>query len=385
MIRALWRRLGQGLTSAASATGSVPPTRLLLLADTVGATQLINFVRPFANEVAAGRASLTVLAEADLGPGGSRSAEESAARLWRRLDPTALVLSRYSSGRHGAFVARARDAGRPVVYHLDDDLFAVPEAIGLAKHRHYNEPARLAGLRAAVEASDLVYASTPHLAERLRQHGISRPIVAGDIPCAIDPERLARPRPRPRPVIGYMATASHGRDLELALPALEGLLGQRKELSFELFGSLALPPRLAAFGSRVVHHPPIADYDAFLARLAELGWWVGLAPLEDTLFNRSKTETKWLEYTFAGVPTVASDMEVYRRCCAGGAGLLVRDGAWGEALPRLLDDPDARGSLIEAARRRSRDYSLARMRAQLERVIASAATVAGEVAAPASA
>jgi len=98
------------------------------------------------------------------------------------------------------------------------------------------------------------------------------------------------------------------------------------------------------------------DYAGFLQRLRALGWWVGLAPLEDHAFNRCKADTKWVEYTLAGTAAVAADLPVYHRACADGAGLLAASGAgagWEAQVGRLL------------ASRRLRDATLARARERL--------------------
>ena len=93
---------------------------------------------------------------------------------------------------------------------------------------------------------------------------------------------------------------------------------------------------------------------------------LGLTPLCDNPFTRLKTYTKWVEYTAAGLPVIASDHPIYRDCCADGAALLVKDADWATALPGLLGDAAARQAILATARARvGRDYSVARLREQL--------------------
>ena len=47
-------------------------------------------------------------------------------------------------------------------------------------------------------------------------------------------------------------------------------------------------------------------------KLASLGLDLALAPLEDNLFNRCKSNLKFLEYGACGYPVIASDIECYR-------------------------------------------------------------------------
>ncbi|MNR95225.1 hypothetical protein D3C72_263540 [compost metagenome] len=324
------------------------PRRVLVLCDAVGATQTISFVQPLQQAVADGRIDLKVLPHEK-----TWTAPPAAQTFIADLKPDILVLSRYTMPGALDLIAAAKARGAAVIFHLDDDLLAVPESLGRAKYEHYSEPGRVAALMNALNASDLIYASTPVLAARLAEHGIVAPITAGDIYCSIAPHDKMAPLPSTGPVIGYMATGGHGADLDLVLPAIERLLEMMPELRFETFGTIPPAPGLARFGKRIAHFPGERDYGAFLARLNELGWWVAIAPLEDTPFNRCKADTKWIEYAFCGIPAVASDLPVYHKACADGAGVLAAaNDQWFEALLRLVSDPRARQDMLVAARRR---------------------------------
>jgi glycosyltransferase involved in cell wall biosynthesis len=343
---------------------------VLVVGDAVGATQWISFSQPLAG---AADVQLTLAAN-DSG----WSEPDAIDRFWDGVRPSVLILSRYTEDHAAALIARARRDGVPVVFHLDDDLLNVPESLGRSKFEHYNQPARLENLRTALQASDLVYASTGPLAKTLAGHGITTPIAAGDLYCSVRAETAPTPRRAAAPTIGYMATGGHNADLELALPAIISLMDALPDLRFETFGRVAAPRALTRFGDRVTHHPGIADYAAFLARLADLGWWAAIAPLEDTTFNRCKADTKWVEYSFAGIPTVASDLPVYRRGCESGCGFLAADESqWRDALGRLVQDENLRDATVERARRKlATVYSPQRLQGQLRGVIARARSLA---------
>ena len=349
------------------------PRRLLVLCDAVGATQTISFVQPLAEDVAAGRLDLQMLPH---DPAWVDPA--AAAALVADKAPDILVLSRYTS--HGALnlITSARALGAAVIFHLDDDLLAVPESLGPAKYEHYSQPERVAALMAALNASDLVYASTPALAARLAEHGVTAPIAAGDIYCSVVAANMLSPLPSTGPVIGYMATGGHGADLDLVLPAIERLLEDIPDLRFETFGTIPPASKLARFGARVAHFRGEPDYGAFLARLNELGWWVAIAPLEDAPFNRCKADTKWIEYAFCGIPAVASDLPVYHKACADGAGALAETNAqWHDALRRLVLEPQARQDMLTAARHRLEErYGRAVLARQVNDIFDQAAALA---------
>jgi glycosyltransferase involved in cell wall biosynthesis len=125
------------------------------------------------------------------------------------------------------------------------------------------------------------------------------------------------------------------------------------------------------FGDRYSHHAAEPDYGRFLERLSELGWWVGLAPLEDNPFNRCKADTKWVEYCWARIAVVASDLPTYHRACAEGAGLLANGlDAWERAIELLLTDSQFRDAQCTAAAQRLRKlYSRNQLARQVEDVI----------------
>lgn len=328
------------------------PIRLLVVCDKVGATQHISFAQPLADDLHEGRVELTMV---DHDPAWRDPLACHA--MWDAHAADVLILSRYTSGLAAGVVAAARSANAPVIFHIDDDLLHVPESLGKSKFEHYNAPDRLAALREAMECSDMVYASTQVLAEALRASGIATPVVAGDIYCSVDPERLPISLPATGPVIGYMATGGHGADLDIVVPAIRRLLNEIPDLRFETFGTIGAADALAEFGERIGHHRGVPDYGRFLERLAELGWWIGIAPLQDTPFNRCKADTKWVEYAYAGVASVASDLPVYQRACNGGAGLLATtEDEWYHALRALVLNRTLRSSVCMKARKRLSEY-----------------------------
>lgn len=350
--------------------------RLLVICDTVGATQQISFAQPLAEDIRSGAVRLAMLAH---DPAWSDPAV--CRKKWNANPADVLVLSRYTSGLAEGWITAARATGARVIFHIDDDLLNVPESLGQAKYEHYNQPARLAALRAAMQASDFIYASTPVLADTLRAHGVTAPIIPGDIYCSMA-EDLPRTLPATGPVIGYMATGGHGADLALVVPAIRDLMIEMPELRFETFGTIGTAHGLESFGSRVSHHRGVGDYAGFLSALANLGWWVGIAPLEDTPFNRCKADTKWVEYSFAGIATVASDLPVYRQARDAGAGLMARStDDWRRSLRQLLVDRRVREAAVGVAREKLvTRYSRRALRDQLLTIISGQTNAADEPA-----
>ena len=65
---------------------------------------------------------------------------------------------------------------------------------------------------------------------------------------------------------------------------------------------------------------------------------IGIVPLEKNSFNEAKSSLKGMEYSFTGIPFIASDTEEYKRIVSEGAGNLAkRPRDWVRHLERLLD------------------------------------------------
>lgn len=336
------------------------------------ATQVISFGRPF--EHVGGSPEVTIQFQshcADL---------EGIQKIFASRRPDLLVLSRYTSALGRNWIRLARQTGVPVIFHIDDDLLAVPPSLGEAKYKAYNDPQRLAALRANIEATDLLYVSTAELARRCTGHGLRTPISAGEIYCSVDPDEVGALLPSASgPVIGYMGTGGHAADLEMILPAICRAMDSIPELQFETFGTIAMPTALAKYGERVRSLPATADYQDFISQLRSLGWWIGLAPLGDNPFNRCKADTKWVEYSLAGIAVIASDLAVYHRACADGAGILATsDDDWAAAIHELIYRPESRVRMIGLAQAKLRNmYSHDRLRSQVTAVFDRARDVSG--------
>jgi glycosyltransferase involved in cell wall biosynthesis len=78
---------------------------------------------------------------------------------------------------------------------------------------------------------------------------------------------------------------------------------------------------------------PINRYAAFAA---SFGFDIGIAPLVDCNFNRSKSNLRWLEYSALKIPTVATDISHFRQTVRNGEdGFLIKNNDLDEWVTRL--------------------------------------------------
>lgn len=347
--------------------------RILLVARGRIPTLQLSFEKPLASLVGRGEVSMTLLGEDDLpraadGSGGD-TCEDWITSYLDTLSPSAIIFCRYSGPGSDAIVAWARRNSVPVIYHIDDDLLAIPPVLGERKHAFHNAPKRLDVVRTLLGSADLVYASTDRLTRRLEEYLPGLPIVTGDIYCS--GTVLRPPRPGRARRIGYMASADHAHNLSQVIPALEELLERHSDVELQFFGSIPIPPPLERFADRITKAPPISDYSTFLTQFAQYDWDIGICPLSHIDFNLMKANTKWVEYTSVGAAVVASRGTVYDECCAGGCGLLASEPAeWLKALEMLLENSEERVTMVKRAQEKLQsEYSLGCLREQVLEVL----------------
>jgi glycosyltransferase involved in cell wall biosynthesis len=348
--------------------------RILFVANSNVPTLQLSFERPLAPLVVRGEIVTELLTEQELRERAGVSGDEAAESQWIKsrldgFDPSVLIFCRYSGPASRAIIDWARRNRVPVIYHIDDDLLAIPREIGQRKFELHNAPERIAAVGFLLTSADLIYASTEKLRLRLLDYFPGLRIVSGRIYCS--GTVLRRPTPKPSRKVGYMASADHAHNLQMVLPAIESLLERNSHVEFELFGSIPIPPELERFGDRVTTAPPVANYSMFLQEFSRREWDVGICPLVPIDFNLMKANTKWVEYTSSGAAVVASRGTVYDDCCGDGCGILAEtNDEWLEALDTLVSDDEARIAMIERAQQKlERDYHIGRLREQVLGVI----------------
>jgi glycosyltransferase involved in cell wall biosynthesis len=263
-----------------------------------------------------------------------------------RIAPDAVVVQRRVGDVELAKMERMRRFSRAFkVYELDDYLPNLPLK---SVHREQMPKDVLRSLRRAAALVDRVVVSTPALAEALAGlhadlrvvHNRLDPRMWGDLPAPSAPAAGAKPR------VGWAGGASHTGDLELIADVVQALAG---EVHWVFMGMC--PERLRPHVAEV--HPGV-DFDRYPRALAALRLDLALAPLEDNLFNRCKSNLRLLEYGACGYPVVASDLAPYQD---GPPATLVKNRFrdWTNAIRMHLADAQARaaaGAALRAAVRR---------------------------------
>lgn len=347
--------------------GNVGKPRVLVLSEHLNATFFISFDIPLRRLHSRGEINFAALSQQAIGT--------AAPGCWisftNAFRPDVVVFTRYAQPFGPEMLIHFNALGIPVVYHIDDNLLELPESLGSEILKRQGADATVQARKHLLGNVGLIYASTAELARVLSSQFPTQRIVAGEIYAPYMGDELSTPLPPRRPVIGYMGSKGHRHDLDLAVPAICELLDENPDLCFETFGTIQVPERLATYQGRVRAHSVNKSYYGFLETLKELGWSVGLAPLVDEPFNRCKAPTKFIEYTAAGIPVVASNV-VYERIVPEGGGIIVSNNEWKFGIKRALDPTQAHPLLKSAIRYCSSEFNAQRLAQQVMSVLSIA-------------
>jgi glycosyltransferase involved in cell wall biosynthesis len=240
------------------------------------------------------------------------------------------------------------ELGIPVVFTWDDDFLVFPDSLG-AISDYYRSPAIVAGLHEVLSTADLVKASTARLAER--SSAFTNRILQA--PYGFDFAQVRgvsqRREPSDEVVIGFFGSVSHVGALGMIVGALDRVREAAPNVRFEFFGPRS--KELEELGN-VTFIPYSSSSTESLRTLAERSWDIGLAPLQDSEFNRAKLPTKYRDYGACHIAGVYSRLDPFESVVTDHVtGMLVGydQDAWFEAIMALVNDPELRRSVAAAA------------------------------------
>jgi glycosyltransferase involved in cell wall biosynthesis len=280
-------------------------------------------------------------------------------RSRRRLcQADVVVFCRNTEPRYGSWLDAALGLGRPIIYELDDNFFAIPS--DTPQGRYHRDIARLALLERYLREASVVRVYSEALRARIAPLNPRVSRVRG----LIDWDLVSSVPPRLSPPVRIVYATSRVTDTlaEMFVPDLCRVLDAfHGRVQAWFLGHR--PPDLVARPD--VHHARfVPDYDVFFGEFTRAGFDIGVAPLLEDEFHRSKSDNKFREYAAARIAGIYSDVEVYRDCVTHGqTGLLVPrvPGAWFEAMARLVEDEALRTKIQDEAWTEARSrYSVQR-------------------------
>lgn len=238
------------------------------------------------------------------------------------------------------------------VYDMDDDLFSVTPD-NKAAYPLYSDPAIQDHIRRNLAAAHVVTVTNERLARIAQEFNDNVAILPNCIPGWLLEHQ---PQQWPFPVIGWAGGDSHARDFgEIAKP-LRRYLQAHPDVAFHCVGA-DYTARVKTLRSNVAHSGWTNNTESYLR---SIDFTVGLAPLRDTVFARSKSPLKALELAALGIPCIASNIPPYSKFVLHGVtGFLVNNGREFEAaLAELVGDPELRAEMGRNARRQAAKHTI---------------------------
>ena len=263
------------------------------------------------------------------------------------------------------FATMAKQMNKPLWYDVDDlvidtkytDQIPFLDRMQPEERQTYDQNVRNMG--ELLSLCDAAVTTTAALAEELKQYV---PEVLINRNCASDEmlllsEAVLKEKQKKNEAdgtakkvrLGYFSgSATHLDDIEMIVPVLKQLLGKNPNLELLIVGILELPVELKLFASQI-QMEGFVDYQKLPERIASVD--INLAPLTDTIFNRAKSENKWVEAALVQTVTAASNLGAFAEMVQDGEdGVLCRDEAeWLEKLQWLIDDEPARKAIAGRA------------------------------------
>ena len=254
----------------------------------------------------------------------------------------------------------AKEYGKPVFFDIDDlvfdtvytDQLSYTQGLNSVEKGNYDAGVRNYGYM--LENCDGAITSTNQLQEELFKYQskvlLNRNLASDDL-IAISSQYIKDYSQTSDIVkIGYFSgSISHNENFELIKPAIKQLLTKYSNVQLHIVGILDIPQDMKPFENQIVTHDYV-DWDKLPALISEVD--INLAPLVDSIFNRAKSEIKWIEAALVKVPTVASKIGAFSDAIVDGeTGLLATDDQWFDKLEALVLSPELRQKIADAAYR----------------------------------
>lgn len=257
-----------------------------------------------------------------------------------------------------------RDCGVKIVMDFDDMIQVTPDNPNYKDHMVMDSCAILSSFAKFVDG---ITCTNEYLAEDLRKLNKNVYIV----PNYMDLEywKLPLPERGEKVRICYVGSVTHLLDLTGVADSIKRVLDKYGD-KIELFMVGDLRWKEVFKGYPNVECFLGVPFDSYAHRLNGLAMDIGIAPLNDTPFNRSKSPIKWMENTIAGGVTLASPTVYSNVIKEGINGFIAQDSdEWFDKLCMLIDNKELRQKVWSNAYNEViNDYSLEKNIKEWEKV-----------------
>lgn len=231
-----------------------------------------------------------------------------------------------------SFIKVAKKKGKTVYFDVDDlvidtkytDEVPFIQALPSEERRLFGENVRKIGKTLAL--CDVATTTTEALAEELGkvvvQTYVNRNTASQEMVACAEAayqDKMVNQLDDDCIRLGYFSgSLTHNEDFEIVHEALVRIMEKYQRVELILVGELNETDKLQKYSDRIVKKKTV-DWRQLPWLIAEAD--INLAPLTDTLFNRCKSEIKWIEAALVRVPTAASRVGAFE--------VMIKDGKTG--------------------------------------------------------
>lgn len=271
------------------------------------------------------------------------------------------VFNRFYEGTMLKTIPPLQAMGKIIIYETDDNYEAINETHPLHKIKSY----AVLSSREMANMADAITCSTETIKEVLKHevlrsekdiYVVPNALIFSDYPIRKGGNKKVR--------VGFQGSNIHSTDLLMVIDAVSDL---QKELDFEfyIFGIDDTKWKVyRKFVEEYQHqhyewvkdfrklaekldgmkfvHIPFCDYSEYQKKLSELNFDIGICPLTDNIFNRSKSCLKFYEYAAVGTAALASKVTPYKEEMSDEDLAKNRYRHWYSKLKRLITDEEFR-------------------------------------------
>jgi len=198
---------------------------------------------------------------------------------------------------------------KPILMEIDDYCFQLNDySPAFNVYRAGKEACD--GLEEQLKISDGVIVSTPYLKDLYADHNKNIKVMRNGVDFNIWNFPIKEKKGK-KIKIGWAGAYTHSEDVRYIEKIVYRILDKYKNVEFYFMGG--------APDFFIKKHPQIKCHNAwsnpynYPEALYKKNFDIGLAPLLDNNFNRAKSNLRWLEYSALKIPTIASNVEDFKR------------------------------------------------------------------------
>lgn len=205
----------------------------------------------------------------------------------------------------------SKKTGTKLIYEVDDLLFGIPETNMCSKYYKDNEEY----IKQMLGLMDGMTVSTQQLAEVFKEYCPKISVTPNHLPKFMWGEEECKNHENTKPRILYPASSTHfsvtGKGGDITPEFIDFIDKTTDKYTWIFIGGF--PEKLKPKFGKTIEYYPWQRLIELPALIKSLKVDIGIAPLEDNLFNACKSNIKMLEYTACGIPGVYSKVGPYKK------------------------------------------------------------------------